>query len=271
MKIFKYLAFGLISIFAIIGAASVAGYFAITYQWTNVSGVVDSSQRYLAAVGTTTLSTTTTDWAHTEEWITLKKAIATDKPTITRVATETAISPRLLVAPLVVEQLRLFTSQREIYKEIFKPLQILGIQSQFSWGVMGLKQETAIQIEKNLISTSSPYYLGTHYEHMLDFSSTDQNTERFDRIVARDHYYSYLYTALYIKQILSQWQNAGFSIENHPEIVATLFNIGFEHSKPNALPLSGGAEIEIHAQKYSFGELARQFYYSDELLAEFPR
>ena len=86
-----------------------------------------------------------------------------------------------------------------------------------------------------------------------------------------NHYYTYLYAAYFIKQIEKQWQTAGFNISSRPEILATLYNIGFANSKPNADPKSGGAEIEINGVKYSFGELTYEFYYSNELLDIFPR
>ena len=44
---------------------------------------------------------------------------------------------------------------------------------------------------------------------------------------------------------------------------------GFVKSEPKADPKVGGAEIEIGGQKYSFGSLVYQFYYSDELVEEF--
>jgi hypothetical protein len=70
---------------------------------------------------------------------------------------------------------------------------------------------------------------------------------------------------------MSQWKNAGFDISARPEILSTLYNIGFSHSKPNANPSSGGAAIEVGGVTYSFGDLAAQFYYSNELISEFPR
>jgi len=137
---------------------------------------------------------------------------------------------------------------------------------------MGIKQETAIQIENNLKNQTSPFYLGLEYEHLLDFKTTDIDTERFDRIINKDNqYYSYLYTGIYMKQIMKQWSDAGFSIDKRPEIITTLYNIGFIHSKPNAAPASGGAAITVGNKTYSFGDLASQFYYSNELITEFPR
>jgi hypothetical protein len=159
-----------------------------------------------------------------------------------------------------------------VYKRFFEPWKILGSETQFSWGVMGVKEETAIQIEQNLTNTTSPYYLGAKYEHVLDFKTVDIKQERFTRMTDQhDHYYSYLYAGLYMKEVMHQWQKAGYDISQRPDLILTLYNIGFANSKPNPDPHSGGAEIKIYDQTYSFGSLASEFYYSDEFLGEFPR
>jgi hypothetical protein len=138
--------------------------------------------------------------------------------------------------------------------------------------VVGIKRETAIAIENNLVSTTSPYYLGKSYEHVLDFTSTDHEKERFERLTDQhNRYYSYLYTAVLIKELEKQWENAGFPIHNNPAVTATLFNIGFNKSHPNQNPKSGGALIPIENTTYSFGSLAGEFYASDELVDMFPR
>jgi hypothetical protein len=74
-----------------------------------------------------------------------------------------------------------------------------------------------------------------------------------------------------LKEVLSQWQKAGFDISSKPEIISTLYNIGFENSRPNADPRVGGSEIKIGDDTYSFGGLAAQFYASQELIDYFPR
>jgi hypothetical protein len=144
--------------------------------------------------------------------------------------------------------------------------------TQFSWGVLGIKPETAMKIEDNLKSPDSVFYPGPEFEKLLDFQSKNINQERFLRITnSDDHYYAYLYGALYNKEIISQWQKAGFDISDRPEILATLYNIGFDHSNPSANPKVGGAELNIGDATYSFGRLAYEFYYSGELLDEFPQ
>jgi hypothetical protein len=265
MTWWKKTLFVLISIFAVIGFASVLVFVAIKLGFTDTKGFVDSKSRYLTV-------TERTGWVKSEEWQTLKKATTADKATIDRAARDSGAPSRLIASQLIVEQLRLYNSEREIFKQVFQPLQMLGVQSQFSWGIMGLKQETAILIETYLKDPTSPYYLGKEYENKLDFTKADIDTERFERLINEDdHYYSYLYTGIFLSQIMTQWEKAGFDISNRPEILSTLFNIGFQHSHPNDDPKVGGAEITVGTDTYSFGELAYSFYSSDELLQEFPR
>lgn len=266
-KIFRILVY----IFAAIGFFLVAGYLAVTFKFTNVKGVIDRQSDYFQNVNTSGTSTTFLP-ASTDEWRTFSQAIIADRATIQRAARVSGVSERLIISPLVTEQLRLYFTNREVFKSVFAPLKVLGNQSQFSWGIMGFKQETAEQIERNLKNPSSPYYLGKDFEHALDLKTTDPDRERFKRLTNEDdRYYSYLYAGIYLKQLMTQWEKAGHSISDRPEILATLFNIGFDHSKPNPSPKTGGSELEILGKTYSFGSLAHEFYYSDELTDQFPR
>ncbi|MFA5022690.1 MAG: hypothetical protein WC385_01875 [Candidatus Paceibacterota bacterium] len=282
-----------IYLFAVIGFVLVAGWLALRLGWTKTAGVIDLNDRYFKEVTDKLREVKNNDdqniaqiitdynkthqstkeisaWRLTPEWQVLREAIIKDKEPINRAAAVAGVNSRLIVSALVGEQLRLYNSEREVYKQVFEPLKILGVQSQFSWGVMGLKEETAKQIETNLRDSNSTFYLGQDKEALLDFSTDDPSAERFARLTdSHDHYYSYLYPALYLKELMAQWQKAGYNIEGRPEILATLFNLGFTKSVPKADPQVGGAEIEISGQKYSFGSLAYQFYYSDELLNEF--
>ncbi len=205
-------------------------------------------------------------WINTPEWGTLSQAIAKDAPMINQVATETNVDPRLIAAQLIGEQLRLYNTERELYKSAFAPLNILGSETQFSLGVAGIKTETAIEVEKNLTDRSSVYYPEASYEHLLDFVTKDHDTERYDRITdEHDHYYAYLYAALFIKEIETQWAKAGYDISNRPEIISTLYNLGFAGSHPNPDPQVGGTVITIGGTTYTFGSLGYEFYYSGEL------
>lgn len=225
--------------------------------------------RFLNRLGTATSSNLFT-WLDYEEWQNMREALGKDKSVIYQAASSTGIEPRLIVAVTMVEQLRMYYTQRALYKRLFAPLKILGNATKFSLGIMNVKEKTAIDIETHLKDKSSVFYLGPAYEHLLDFKATSTVDERYARLTdEKNHYYSYLYGALYIKQIMLQWKKAGFDISKRPEIIGTLFNIGFKNSHPKPKPEVGGAEIVIGGTKYSFGSLAFEFYYSGEMDSEF--
>lgn len=210
-------------------------------------------------------------WVQAEEWPVLQVAVTKDTDMINEISTKTGVPARLLVGALTVEQLRLYHTQREYYEKYFQPLKILANATDFAWGVMSIKEAAAKDIEAHLYDTTSPYYLGSDYEHMLDFSTADHDAERLARLTnEHNHYYSYLYGALYFKQIIQQWKTAGFDISDRPEILITLFNIGFPHSKPNANPQVGGSTIEINGHNFTFGGLGYEVYYSGEFTEQFP-
>ncbi len=211
------------------------------------------------------------EWMNIAEWQTFKEAVVKDRKLIDSVARQTGVEGRLIVACLVGEQIRLFNSNREAYKKWIGPLKVLSVESQFSFGVTGIKEHTAQKIERLLKDRTSEYYLGEQYEHLLNFSSADPTAERINRLTDfHHHYYSYLYAAIFLKQVKKQWEKAGFPIDNRPEILATLFNVGFPQSHPKNNPKVGGSTIKIYDKAYSFGAISYQFYYSGELFDAFP-
>jgi len=91
---------------------------------------------------------------------------------------------------------------------------------------------------------------------------------RFDK--GGDHFYSYLYTAFLIRQYQAHWEREGFDLSLRPEIVGTLFNLGFEKSKPSKNPKVGGSSFKVGDKEYTFGGLCFEFYYSGEMMKDFP-
>jgi hypothetical protein len=208
-------------------------------------------------------------WANTESWPIITKAVLKDEVVIKKAAAELSIEPRLIVSILIVEQLRLYNTQREFYEKFFKPLEILANANKMAWGVMAIKEATAIDIERNLKNKNSSFYLGEAYEKILDFGEGDNAKARYDRLTnPKDHYYSYLYGGLLVKQLINQWSSQGYEIGNRPEVIATLFNVGFMKSSPKADPQVGGSIIGLNGVDYTFGSLAHEFYYSN-LIPEF--
>ena len=212
-------------------------------------------------------------WNETPQWQVVAGGLLKDVSIIERVASETGVSSRLIASVVVPEQIRFFTSEREVFKRYFEPLKILGSLSQFSLGVSGIKQETAVQIEQYANDPTSPFYPGDGYGKLLVYApGADHDKELYNRLTdAKNHYYSYLYTAIYIREIQMQWNRAGYPLVTKPEIIGTLFNIGFQGSHPNAAPQVAGASITTGGTSYTFGELGGLFYDSRELLSAIPR
>ncbi len=210
-------------------------------------------------------------WMNLPEWYALKEAIVKDKAEIDSAAKVAGVEARMIVSCLVGEQIRLFNSKREMYKKYLGPVKVLSVQSQFSFGVNGIKDFTAIQVEKHLKDDTSAFYMGKKYENILDFKTENHQEERMNRLVDyQSHYYSYLYTACILHQTKMQWQRAGYDIASRPEILFTLFNIGFSESHPSPNPQCGGSRINVGDYIYTFGAIGFDFYYSGELIEEFP-
>ncbi|MBR3413391.1 MAG: hypothetical protein IKG81_11955 [Bacteroidales bacterium] len=212
-------------------------------------------------------------WMADAEWAALREAIVRDKALIIEAGRLTGVEPRLIVGCLIGEQIRLFNSKREMLKQYLGPVKVLNVQSQFSYGVNGIKISTAKAIEEHLKDPSSPFYMGKRYEHLLDYTveGKAQEDERYNRLVDyRNHLYSYLYTACILHQTMLQWKRAGHDISNRPDILFTLFNVGFAQSQPKPDPICGGSHITINGKVYTFGAIGFDFYYSGELAEDFP-
>ncbi|NCU28091.1 MAG: hypothetical protein EOM85_00235 [Candidatus Moranbacteria bacterium] len=264
-------------LFAVIGLLFTGVFVAMRFHLTDVKGSIDNRNSFFDQSKNIENKNflVTKDlpaWMNTTEWETLKNGIIKDQEIILRVSKETNLPARLIVSSVIPEQLRFFTSNREAFKKYFEPLKVLGTYTQFSYGISGIKMDTAKKIENNLKDSNSQFYLGKSYENILDYQNLeDVDSERLARFTdSHDHYYSYLYTALYIKEIEMQWERNGFTIRNRPEVYATLFNIGFDRSIPKENPDVGGSIITIDGKEYTFGGLAYDFYYSNELSNIFP-
>ena len=219
------------------------------------------------------------EWMNFIEWSYFKEAVTKDKKYIDSAALACGVEPRMIVACLVGEQVRLFNSRRERFKNVVAPLKTLALETNSSYGVTGIKERTAQNIEYYLKDAKSSYYCGSKYEHILDYDSTinynnqhnDTMSLRVKRLVQyKDHYYSYLYAGIFIRQIATQWQKAGYPIDDRPEILASIFNLGYNKSKQKKNPAVGGSNFMIRDKEYTFGGVAYDFYYSGELLEAFP-
>ncbi|HEY5382956.1 MAG TPA: hypothetical protein VIJ88_00120, partial [Candidatus Paceibacterota bacterium] len=212
-KVFKYLFFVVVGTFALIGLLFSGVFVAMHYGLLNVQGSIAERNTFFGQFGTAPNATSTPpctnagqtvcDWTQTPEWAVINSGLQKDQNIILQVSAESGIPPRIIAAAVVPEQIRFFTSEREIFKQYFEPLKILGSLSQFSLGVSGIKQETADDIEKYANDPTSPFYPGPEIAPLIAYApGASHDTELYNRLTdAKNHYYSYLYTAIYIKEV----------------------------------------------------------------------
>jgi hypothetical protein len=281
-KYLTYAGMTVVVIFALIGLAFTCVYVAMQYGLLDVRGSIADRNSFFTGNASTTLPAQpcsesafkSCNWNETPEWDVIKNGLTKDSQVIAQVSAQTGVSQRMIASVVVPEQTRFFTANREVFKRYFEPLKILGSLSQFSLGVSGIKEDTANQIERQALDPNSPFYPGPGYADLFKYEATTTSHDEvlYNRLSdPHNHYYSYLYTALFIKEIDAQWSKAGFDISQKPEAVVTLFNIGFQGSHPNANPKAAGAVIGTGGKQYVYGVLGSDFYYSDELIGFFPR
>lgn len=299
-KLFKYTFITVILIFSLIGMAFTAVFVGMQFGFTNVRGTIEERNSFFGKVPTLGLSTSSStregvdngpqgngcmegfdqtkpcEWNETVQWAVVEGGLQKDQAVIRKVANETGVSARMIAAAVMPEQMRFFAQDenREVFKRYFEPLKILASLSQFSLGVSGMKQKTAEEAERHVSDPTSDFYPGPEFANLIAYSSSthDRDNELFNRLTdEKDHYYSYLYTALFLKEIEMQWKRAGYDVSERPDVLVTLFNLGFAASEPKINPQVAGAPITIGGQRYSFGDLGATFYHSDELQDEFPK
>jgi hypothetical protein len=214
-------------------------------------------------------------------WKTFCDAVKKDKAAIDSASRITGVESRMIVMCLVGEQVRMFNANRERFKQYVYPFSRVILPKNRGYGVTSILEHTALQIEQNLINTNSPFYPGDYFYKCLnttdaapglvvDSIKAHQHKTIQRLIMGGDHFYSYLYTAFLIRQYQAHWQRAGQDLSYRPEIVGTLFNLGFHKSKPKKNPEVGGSSFTVGNKEYTFGGLCYEFYYSGEMHKDFP-
>jgi hypothetical protein len=220
-------------------------------------------------------------WANYREWKEFCRVVKADKKAIDSVSRLTGVESRLIVMCLVGEQIRMFNSGRERFKKYVLPYTRLFLPTNRGYGVTGILEHTALRIEKNLFDTKSPFYAGDYFQKCVNVNDSFPDVIKADieahkhktiqrLIKGGDHYYCYLYTAFFLRQLQSHWEKSGFTLAYRPEILGTLYNLGYQKSKPKKNPEVGGSSFNVGDNQYTFGGLCYEFYYSGELQDLFP-
>ena len=214
-------------------------------------------------------------------WNTFCNAVRKDKAAIDSAARIAGVESRMIVMCLVGEQVRMFNASRERFKQYVYPFNSVILPNNRGYGVTSILEHTALRIERQLVDKNSKFYPGDYFYKCLnttdaapglvvDSIKAHQHKTIQRLIKGGDHFYSYLYTAFLIRQYQAHWQREGFDLSYRPEIVGTLFNLGFDKSKPKKNPEVGGSSFKVGDKEYTFGGLCFEFYYSGEMMLDFP-
>jgi hypothetical protein len=220
-------------------------------------------------------------WSNYTVWKQFCNTIIKDKHAIDSVSRLTGVESRIIVMCVVGEQLRMFNSGREKFKQYVYPYSRLILPSNRGYGVSGILEHTALRIESTLFNEKDPFYPGDYFQQTINVRDSfpevinDTISAHKHKTIQRlikggDHYYSYLYTAYLMRQFQAHWERNGFDLSNRPEILGTLFNLGYQKSKPKKNPEVGGSTFKIGEKDYTFGGLCFEFYYSGEMQDAFP-
>lgn len=221
------------------------------------------------------------EWSNYKVWDQFTKAVLRDKKAIDSASRVTGVESRLIVMCLVGEQVRMFNAGRERFKQYIYPFSSVMLPNNRGYGVTSILEHTALRIEGNLQNSHSPFYPGPYFSKCLNYNDSfpdlivDTIEAHKHKTIQRliqggDHFYSYLYTGLLLRQYFAQWEKAGYDISKRPEVLGTLFNIGFQKSVPKAKPEAGGSTFNVGGKDYTFGGLCFEFYYSGEMIEAFP-
>lgn len=99
-----------------------------------------------------------------------------------------------------------------------------------SIGFCQVKLKTAYYIEKQLADSLSDFYPGEKYKNILGLT---KNPYRLIERLQNDSL-NILYAAAYLRIIQSYWSKHGFTIDDRPEIIGSLYQLGLfqESGKP---------------------------------------
>jgi hypothetical protein len=167
------------------------------------------------------------------------------------------VSSRLIASVIYVEHTR---NVSWMDREIDPLLADYGLN--VSLGLGQVKINTAIWIEDQFSDSSSRYFIRDVVSGTMLKSLSRE--ELINRLLSPGQ--NVCYIAAYLAMISKRWSDAGISIANNVEILATLYSAGAvgENGLEKRIP-------HTNPRPNTFGLYARDFFYSNELSNLFPR
>lgn len=127
------------------------------------------------------------------------------------------VNPLYLASIIYTERTLNFDWTDEVFDEV-----IAKIGQNSSLGFCQVKLKTAYFIERQLSTSNSIYYCGKNYSKILTIS---KNPFELIKKLENDTL-NIQYAAAYLRIIQNYWANKGYSINNKPEIIGTLYQMG---------------------------------------------
>ena len=170
------------------------------------------------------------------------------------------LNPNLIKACIFVEQLRAFYTFKWLFKSVAQTNSYLTIMSKQSFGIGGMKLQTAEQLEQRL-ATNEPTIYQKYFSYENPNNISQQRLTRFTD--TKNYYYQILYSAGLLYRYNTERKKAGYNISSQPGLIATMYNIWY--SEPHANADIGWSFMNIEWDKYSFWWLAMLIYYYLEI------
>lgn len=161
------------------------------------------------------------------------------------------VNPVYLSAIIYTERTRNYDWTDEAFDEA-----IARVGQNSSLGFSQVKMKTAYFIERQLSDSTSKFYCGTKYENILEVSKTPfQLIEKL-----KNDSLNILYASAYLRVIQSFWSKSGYSIDEKPEIIGSLYQLGLFH------PNGKVREPHFYPKANKFGQKVKE---SIELFSDF--
>ena len=207
---------------------------------------------------------------------TVEESIEKLSPYINQYSEELGVDSRIVGGIIYVESLRYFTTEKgfieaklnssSFTKELLK---LYGA----TYGVGQMSSDEQRRCIENFNNPNTSFYMGKQFENYLsedDFKKVQEGEETVSDlgIISRDYKHPDIqvkFIASFVAQIQKQWGKAGHNISNRPDVLATLYNLGFDKSKPKANPKAGGSKNYIFGKTINFGEAVQQWHDTSNL------
>ncbi len=194
-------------------------------------------------------------------------------PSINKYSKELGVDPRIVGGVIYVEDFRSLTTPKGFIEGKLEGRWITRMLLEMKGATIGVGQmsrEEMWRIIKNFNDANSKFYMGKNFENYVtekDFENSEKGIE-----YVKNGIHGYVFTdpdvqvkfvASMIAQFQAQWKNEGYDISDKPEILGTLYNIGFKNSNPKKDPQSGGSMNFIFGKQMNFGDATKAWHDSN--------